>query len=41
LLLTDRVWLERLTAEGEHPARLDAILFEDRREEFIPATSMV
>lgn len=32
LLLTDRVWLKRLTGEGEHPARLDAILFEDRRE---------
>jgi uncharacterized damage-inducible protein DinB len=32
LLLTDRVWLKRLTGEGEHPNRLDAILFEDRRE---------
>jgi uncharacterized damage-inducible protein DinB len=32
LLLTDRVWLKRLTGEGEHPARLDAILFENRRE---------
>ncbi len=30
LLLTDRVWLKRLTGEGEHPDRLDAILFEDR-----------
>src|SRR5215471_14757947 len=30
LLLTDRVWLKRLTGEGEHPARLDGILFEDR-----------
>jgi uncharacterized damage-inducible protein DinB len=30
LLLTDRVWLRRLTGEGEHPSRLDAILFEDR-----------
>jgi uncharacterized damage-inducible protein DinB len=30
LLLTDRVWLKRLTGEGEHPSRLDAILFEDR-----------
>jgi len=29
LLLTDRVWLKRLTGEGEHPNRLDAILFED------------
>src|SRR5215813_5982884 len=32
LLLTDRVWLKRLTGEGEHPNRLDAILFEDRNE---------
>ena len=32
LPLTDRVWLKRLTGEGEHPNRLDAILFEDRRE---------
>lgn len=32
LLLTDRVWLKRLTGEGEHPLRLDAILFEDRNE---------
>lgn len=31
LLLTDRVWLKRLTGEGEHPKRLDAILFEDRQ----------
>jgi uncharacterized damage-inducible protein DinB len=32
LLLTDRIWLKRLTGEGEHPDRLDAILFEDRKE---------
>src|SRR5262249_49257145 len=32
LLLADRVWLRRLTGEGEHPLRLDAILFEDRSE---------
>jgi uncharacterized damage-inducible protein DinB len=32
LLLTDRVWLKRLTGEGGHPSRLDAILFEDRNE---------
>jgi uncharacterized damage-inducible protein DinB len=32
LLLADRVWLRRLTGEGEHPARLDAILFEDRHD---------
>jgi uncharacterized damage-inducible protein DinB len=31
LLLTDRIWLKRLTGEGEHPARLDAILYEDRQ----------
>lgn len=31
LLVTDRIWLKRLTGEGEHPDRLDAILFEDRR----------
>jgi len=31
LLLTDRIWLRRLTGEGEHPDRLDAILYEDRR----------
>ena len=32
LLLTDRVWLKRLTGEGDHPSRLDAILFDDRNE---------
>jgi uncharacterized damage-inducible protein DinB len=32
LLLTDRLWLKRLTGEGEHPNRLDAILYEDRAE---------
>jgi uncharacterized damage-inducible protein DinB len=31
LLLTDRIWLKRLTGEGEHPDRLDAILHDDRR----------
>jgi uncharacterized damage-inducible protein DinB len=30
LLLTDRVWLKRLTGEGDHPDRLDAILHDDR-----------
>jgi uncharacterized damage-inducible protein DinB len=30
LLLTDRLWLKRLTGKGEHPDRLDAILYEDR-----------
>jgi uncharacterized damage-inducible protein DinB len=32
LLLTDRLWLKRLTGEGDHPNRLDAILYEDRME---------
>ncbi|TMK42145.1 MAG: damage-inducible protein DinB [Alphaproteobacteria bacterium] len=32
LLLTDLIWLKRLTGEGEHPDRLDAILFEDRKD---------
>jgi uncharacterized damage-inducible protein DinB len=32
LLLTDRLWLKRLSGEGEHPDRLDAILYEDRRQ---------
>src|SRR6185312_11402052 len=32
LLLTDRIWMKRLTGEGNHPDRLDAILYEDRRE---------
>jgi len=30
LLTTDRIWLKRLTGEGEAPDRLDAILHEDR-----------
>ena len=32
LLLTDRIWLKRLTGTGEHPDRLDTILYDDRRE---------
>jgi uncharacterized damage-inducible protein DinB len=32
LLLTDRLWLTRLTGSGEQPKRLDQILFEDRDE---------
>jgi uncharacterized damage-inducible protein DinB len=32
LLLSDRIWLKRLTGEGDHPNRLDAILYEDRLE---------
>jgi uncharacterized damage-inducible protein DinB len=29
LLVTDRIWLRRFTGEGEHPAQLNAILFDD------------
>ena len=29
LLVADRIWMRRFTGEGEHPNRLDAILFED------------
>ncbi len=29
LLLGDRVWMRRFTGAGEHPANLDAILFDD------------
>ena len=32
LLLTDRLWLKRLTGEGDPPDRLDVILYEDRME---------
>ncbi len=32
LLLTDRLWLKRLTGEGEHPNRLDEILYDNRKE---------
>lgn len=32
LLVTDRIWMKRLTGEGNHPDRLDAILHEDRSE---------
>jgi len=32
LLLTDRLWLKRLTGEGDHPDHLDAILYEGRME---------
>ncbi|HKU08070.1 MAG TPA: DinB family protein [Bradyrhizobium sp.] len=31
LLVTDRMWLKRLTGVGEHPDRLDAIIHEDRK----------
>jgi len=29
LLVTDRIWMKRMTGTGEAPATLDAILFED------------
>lgn len=32
LLLTDRLWLKRLTGEGDQPTRLDTILYEERAE---------
>jgi uncharacterized damage-inducible protein DinB len=32
LLLTDRIWLKRITGLGEHPDRVNAILYEDRQE---------
>ena len=32
LLLSDRIWLKRLTGDGDHPNELDAVLYEDRFE---------
>lgn len=32
LLVADRIWMKRLTGEGEHPDNLNAIIHEDRRE---------
>jgi uncharacterized damage-inducible protein DinB len=32
LLVTDRIWMQRFTGEGEAPHRLDAILFETLEE---------
>ncbi len=32
LLVADRIWMKRLTGEGEHPDKLNAIIHEDRRE---------
>jgi uncharacterized damage-inducible protein DinB len=32
LLLADRIWLKRLTGTGEHPNRLDAILYDNRQD---------
>jgi uncharacterized damage-inducible protein DinB len=29
LLVADRIWMRRLTGTGEHPEKLNAILFED------------
>lgn len=31
LLLTDRLWMKRLTGEGEHPNQLNAIIYDDRQ----------
>lgn len=32
LLVADRIWMKRLTGEGEHPHKLNAIIHEDRRQ---------
>jgi uncharacterized damage-inducible protein DinB len=32
LLVTDRIWMRRITGEGDAPDRLDAILFDDLSE---------
>lgn len=32
LLLTDRLWLKRLTGEGDHPIALDTTLYENRNK---------
>jgi uncharacterized damage-inducible protein DinB len=29
LMVTDRIWMRRFTGEGDHPARLNAIMFDD------------
>src|SRR5262245_5160040 len=29
LLTADRIWLRRLTGEGDHPTQLNAIVFDD------------
>ena len=31
LLVTDRLWMKRLTGEGAHPDRLNAIIHDDRK----------
>ena len=30
LLLTDRLWMKRLTGQGDHPENLDAVVHDDR-----------
>jgi len=32
LLLTDRLWLKRLTGEGDHPNQLNAIIYDNRAD---------
>ena len=32
LLVADRIWMKRLTSEGDAPDRVDAILHEDRQQ---------
>ncbi len=32
LLVADRIWMKRLTGEGEHPDKLNAIIHEDRKD---------
>ena len=32
ILLTDRLWMKRLTGEGEHPNHLNGIIYDDRGE---------
>src|SRR5256885_16930777 len=29
LLVTDRIWMRRFTGTGDHPAKLNAIMFDD------------
>ena len=29
LLVTDRIWMRRFTGKGEHPSKLNAIMFDD------------
>jgi uncharacterized damage-inducible protein DinB len=31
LLVSDRIWMRRLTGTGDHPEKLNAVLFEDLR----------